>query len=142
MMARLLLLLPIVAAWRPDHAALEAARGETVRCLHREGKSNAFFQFYDSEDEAAAYAQATPTEADAIDVTDQVTGYNVEFLREAATQGEWTVEFYVMCGAGYPCDDGDVNALPADDYEFLEYPLRRLYPRPPVPRPIGTSRRT
>ena len=59
------LLLPAalaVATWLPDRHALHAARGETVRCLHREGKSNAYFWFYDSEAEAAAYAQATPTE--------------------------------------------------------------------------------
>ena len=34
----------------------------------------------------------------------------VQYLVELARRGEWTIEFYVMCGAGYPCDDGDVNA--------------------------------
>ena len=40
--------------WVPSDAAADAIDGQTIRCLHREGKSNAFFYFKDDADEAAA----------------------------------------------------------------------------------------
>ena len=53
-------------AWRPGDAAVEAARDATVRCLHFEQKSDAFFHFVDAAVERAVYATPTPTEADAV----------------------------------------------------------------------------
>ena len=89
--------------WVPSDAAADAIDGQTIRCLHREGKSNAFFYFKDEADEAAAYATPTPTEADAVDVTGQVLGFNVDLLEKIANRGGWEVRFYVMCAEGYPC---------------------------------------
>ena len=115
-----LLALGASATWLPTQEAVDAAAGRDMRCLHREGKSNAFFYFYDADEEAAAYATPTETEADAVDVTGKVTGFNVDLLEAVADAGGWTVSFHVMCAAGYACaanmtgaplPDGDVDAL-------------------------------
>lgn len=112
--------------FRPRPATVDLVRGTVVRCLHRESRSNAYFKFKREEDEAAAYNVSTPTEADAVDVTGKVTGYNVELLETIAKVGGWTVEFYVMCGQGSPCDQSThyppgTSALPSDDNEMIEY---------------------
>ncbi|KAH8046877.1 hypothetical protein JL720_16282 [Aureococcus anophagefferens] len=115
-----LLVLGASATWLPTQEAVDAAAGRDMRCLHREGKSNAFFYFDDADEEAAAYATPTETEADAVDVTGKVTGFNVDLLEAVAAAGGWTVSFHVMCATGYACSanmtgaplpDGDVNAL-------------------------------
>ena len=51
-----LLVLGASATWLPTQEAVDAAAGRDMRCLHREGKSNAFFYFDDADEEAAAYA--------------------------------------------------------------------------------------
>lgn len=107
--------------WLPNEEAVAAAAGREVRCLHREGKSNAFFYFKESDDEAAAYSTATETEADAVDVTGQVTGFNVDLLEAIAEAGGWSVRFFVMCAESYGCAANMTRgALPAEDAEALE----------------------
>ncbi|KAH8047476.1 ionotropic glutamate receptor [Aureococcus anophagefferens] len=88
-----LLVLGASATWLPTQEAVDAAAGRDMRCLHREGKSNAFFYFDDADEEAAAYATPTETEADAVDVTGKVTG-NVDLLEAVAAAGGWTVSFH------------------------------------------------
>ncbi|KAH8072152.1 hypothetical protein JL720_11192 [Aureococcus anophagefferens] len=89
-----LLVLGASATWLPTQEAVDAAAGRDMRCLHREGKSNAFFYFDDADEEAAAYATPTETEADAVDVTGKVTGFNVDLLEAVAAAGGWTVSFH------------------------------------------------
>lgn len=108
--------------WRPGPAAVAAAKGAVVRALHREQKSNAFFHFLDEDVEQRVYATPTETEADAVDVTGLVTGYNVQLMEALADAGGWTVRFYVMCASGYPCAKNMSRApLPADDLPALGY---------------------
>ena len=97
------LLLRGAGAWKPDADALAATAGREVRVLHRHAKSNAFLYFHDADDEAAAYGAATPTEADAVEVTGQVTGFNVALMEALAARGGFTVRYFVMCAESYDC---------------------------------------
>lgn len=120
--AALLFRLAFAEVWHPSDLAVSAAQGSEVRCLHREQKSDAFFHFYDHAVEAAVYATPTETEADAVEVTGLVTGFNVELLEKLADEGGWRVKFYVMCNEAYACATNMTNgALPDDEHRAMLY---------------------
>ena len=116
------LLLRGAGAWKPDADALAATAGREVRVLHRHAKSNAFLYFHDADDEAAAYGAATPTEADAVEVTGQVTGFNVALMEALAARGGFTVRYFVMCAESYDCAANQTAGLiPKGTEDFMRY---------------------
>ena len=108
------------ATWTPSAAALAASADREIRVLHRHAKSNAFFYFLDDDDEAAAYAAQTPTEDDAVEVTGQVTGFNVELMEALASKAGWTVRYFVMCCEGYDCAANQTSGLIPKNTEVFE----------------------
>ena len=124
-LARAALLLRLAqgsVVWHPSDHAVSAVQGAEVRCLHREQKSDAFFHFWDHAFEEEVYATPTETEADAVEVTGRVTGFNVELLEKLADEGGWRVRFFVMCNEAYPCARNMTNAaLPDDEHRAMIY---------------------